>query len=96
MSGGQLYALAADLDQGDHHAHGFGAHGLLLGWGRALRAADDAGHGLGLAFAMPITLFLVPLDTLFVEDDKRGFAKMLRRSSAKDHQPNDGKAADGL
>jgi len=29
----------------------------------------------GLAFAMPITLFLVPLGTLFVEDAKRGFAK---------------------
>jgi hypothetical protein len=42
----------------------------------------------GLAFAMPITLFLVPRGTLFVEDAKRDFAKMLRRSRAKDHQPN--------
>ena len=50
----------------------------------------------GLAFAIPITLFLVPLGTLFVEDAKRGFAKMFRRSSAKDHQPHDGQAADGL
>jgi hypothetical protein len=50
----------------------------------------------GLAFAMPITLFLVPLGTLFVEDAKRGFAKMLQRSSAKDPQSNDGQAADGL
>jgi Cu/Ag efflux pump CusA len=50
----------------------------------------------GLAFAMLITLFLVPLGTLFVEDARRGFAKILRRSSAKDHQPNDGQAADRL
>jgi hypothetical protein len=45
---------------------------------------------------MPSTLFLVPRDTLFVEEAKRGFAKMLRRSSAKDHHPNEGQAADGL
>jgi multidrug efflux pump subunit AcrB len=50
----------------------------------------------GLAFAMPTTLFLVPLGTLYVEDAKRGFAKIFRRSCAKDHQPNDGQAADGL
>jgi multidrug efflux pump subunit AcrB len=50
----------------------------------------------GLAFAMPITLFRVLLGTLFVEAAKRGFAKMFRRSSAKDHQPHDGQATDGL
>jgi multidrug efflux pump subunit AcrB len=49
-----------------------------------------------LAFAMPITLFQVLLGTLFVEAAKRGFAKMFRRSSAKDHQPHDGQATDGL
>jgi hypothetical protein len=96
MSGGRLYAFAADLDQCDHHTRGFGAHGLRLGWGQALRAADGAGDGLVASLPMPITLFLVPLGTLYVEDAKRGFAKMFRRSSAKDHQPNDGQAADGL
>jgi multidrug efflux pump subunit AcrB len=50
----------------------------------------------GLAFAMRITLFLVPLGTLFVEDARRGFAKIFRRSSAKDLQPHDGQAAGGL
>jgi AcrB/AcrD/AcrF family len=39
----------------------------------------------GLVFDMPITLFLVPLATLFMEDAKHGFAKMFRQSSAKDH-----------
>ena len=68
------------------------------GWGGVEPFVQPMARAMawGLAFAMPITLFLVPLGTLFVEDAKRGFAKMLRRSSAKDHQPNDGQAADGL
>jgi hypothetical protein len=68
------------------------------GWGEAEPFVKPMARAMawGLAFAMPSTLFLVPRGTLFVEDGKRGFAKMLRRSSAKDHQPNDGQAADGL
>jgi multidrug efflux pump subunit AcrB len=68
------------------------------GWGGVEPFVQPMARAIvwGLVFAMPITLFLVPFTTLFVEDDKRGFAKMFRPSSAKDHQPNDGQAADGL
>jgi multidrug efflux pump subunit AcrB len=68
------------------------------GWGGVEPFVQPTARAMawGLAFAMPITLFLVPLGTLFVEDAKRGFAKMLQRSSAKDPQSNDGQAADGL
>jgi multidrug efflux pump subunit AcrB len=68
------------------------------GWGGGEPLVQPMARAIawGLAFAMPITLFLVPRGTLFAEDAKRGFAKMLRRSSAKDHQPNNGLAADGL
>jgi multidrug efflux pump subunit AcrB len=68
------------------------------GWGGVKPFVQPMARAMAwwLAFAMPITLFLVPLGTLYVEDAKRGFAKMFRRSSAKDHQPNDGQAADGL
>jgi multidrug efflux pump subunit AcrB len=68
------------------------------GWGGVEPFVQPMARAMawGLAFAMPITLFLVPLGTLYVEDAKRGFAKIFRRSSAKDHQPNDGQAADGL
>lgn len=37
----------------------------------------------GLAFAMPITLFLIPIGTLFVEDVNRGLAHLFRWSGAK-------------
>jgi hypothetical protein len=47
-----------------------------------------------LAFAMSITLFLIPMATLFVEDAKRGFAKVFWRPGAKNHQ-NDGGASSG-
>lgn len=40
----------------------------------------------GLAFAMPITLFLIPMGTLFVEDARRGLAQIFRRSGPKNHQ----------
>jgi multidrug efflux pump subunit AcrB len=68
------------------------------GWGGVEPFVQPMARAMvwGLAFAMPITLFLVPLGTLCVEDAKRGFAKMFRLSSAKDRQPHDGQAADGL
>jgi hydrophobic/amphiphilic exporter-1 (mainly G- bacteria), HAE1 family len=71
---------------------------MAYGWGGVEPFVQPMARAMawGLAFAMPFTLFLVPLGTLCVEDAKRGFARMLRRSSAKDHQPNDGQAADGL
>src|SRR5262245_46560513 len=64
------------------------------GWGQALRATNGAGHGLGASPCLARCSWFTGY--LFVEDAKRGFAKMLRRSSAKYHQPNDGQAADGL
>ena len=68
------------------------------GWGGVEPFVQPMAQAMawGLAFAMPITLFRVLLGTPFVEAAKRGFAKMFRRSSAKDHQPHDGQAADGL
>jgi hypothetical protein len=96
MPGGRLYALAADVDECDHHARGCGAHGY--GWGGVEPFVQPMARSMawGLAFAMPITLFLVPLGTLFVDDVKHGFAKMFRWSSSRDHQADDGQAADGL
>jgi multidrug efflux pump subunit AcrB len=44
----------------------------------------------GLAFAMPITLFLIPMGTLFVEDAKRGLASIFRRPGPKNHRGDNG------
>jgi multidrug efflux pump subunit AcrB len=46
----------------------------------------------GLAFAMPITLFLIPLGTLFVEDARRGLARLFRRPGPKNHQDDNGRS----
>jgi hypothetical protein len=44
----------------------------------------------GLAFAMPITLFLIPRGTLFVDDAKRALAKIFRRPASKKQQADNG------
>jgi multidrug efflux pump subunit AcrB len=44
----------------------------------------------GLAFAMPITLFLIPMATLFVDDAKGGLAKIFRRPASKKQQADNG------
>jgi multidrug efflux pump subunit AcrB len=49
----------------------------------------------GLAFAMPITLFLIPIGILLVEDVNRGLAQLFRWSGAKDHHHKDGQTAGG-
>jgi multidrug efflux pump subunit AcrB len=44
----------------------------------------------GLAFAMPITMFLIPMGALLVEDARQGLARRLRGAKAKNHQSENG------
>jgi multidrug efflux pump subunit AcrB len=46
----------------------------------------------GLAFAMPITLVLIPMGTLFVEDVKCGLVRIFRRLGAKNHHGDNGRS----
>ena len=46
----------------------------------------------GLAFAMPITLLLIPVGVLLVEDARRSLARMFRRPDSKDPQGDNGQA----
>jgi multidrug efflux pump subunit AcrB len=46
----------------------------------------------GLAFAMPITLLLIPVGVLLVEDARRGLARIFRRPDSKNHQDDNGQS----
>jgi hypothetical protein len=46
----------------------------------------------GLAFAMPITLVLIPMGTLFVEDVRRGLVRIFRTLGAKNHHGDKGRS----
>jgi multidrug efflux pump subunit AcrB len=71
--------------------------GLLptaYGWGGVEPFVQPMARAMawGLAFAMPITLVLIPMGMLFVEDAKHGLAGILRRLGPKNHHGDNGQS----
>jgi hypothetical protein len=71
--------------------------GLLptaYGWGGVEPFVQPMARAMawGLAFAMPITLVLIPMGTLFVEDVRRGLVRIFRTLGAKNHHGDKGRS----
>ncbi len=71
--------------------------GLLptaYGWGGVEPFVQPMARAMawGLAFAMPITLVLIPMGMLFVEDAKCGLVRVFRRLGAKNHHGDKGRS----